>query len=350
MKSGVREIFATVVLLAVSSAPASAQSIAGTDPITGAGGPDGWTNILYINESEPFEVGNTGSVLTYTNFWASRPAGLYTPFVAEPTGDGELGEDFTVRAIGTTRVGGVDFTCNGEYRFPFHDTETFQIQDGWVAGFVTSDPDGLEPTSSPIPFEASDVEGWLTGSAAPEAGAPAIELNDTIIEGDSGTDIDAFGFRRYQFNVSSTAGATRPNLEAGGKVGEACPTPGGGGGDGVGAPLPFEDGQVDGWSGMPVMYGNELPAGESVEVVRYYAAEAREFGVEDELYQVTPVIVKQEDGSIEDGEGIFSVWEIGPNHTPTEAGDNEFEWGSSEIPDDGKPVPSGRAAMATRCR
>ena len=34
----------------------------------------------------------------------------------------------------------------------------------------------------------------------------------------------------------------------------------------IGAELPLADGgSVDGWSGIPVMYGHELPAGESVQ-------------------------------------------------------------------------------------
>ncbi len=322
-----------------------AQSVvAGTDPVTGDGGPDGWTNILYINEDTPFDfpAGQDHGVLTYTNFWAAEGRtltgqGLYTPFVAEPLVEfPETGDDFVVRAIGTTREAGVDFTCSGEFRFPFHDTETFTVQEGWVAGFLSSDPAGERTDArSPIPFVGAGVEGWLTGTAAPGAGAPAIELNEAILEGASGTDADAFGLRQYQFNISAVAGDTQPPLEAGGKVGEACPPPPEEKEGFVGAPLPLQDGTPDGWSGVPVLYGYQLPPGDTVEVVRYYAADSREFEVEDELYHVVPLIVKQEDGSVEGGEGEFSIWEIGPTHTPTETGDQEFAWGSSPIPDDG---------------
>lgn len=335
MKSNSLHLLIGVTVMSVATTIVSAQSVVGTNPLTGEGTPDGWTNVLYINEDQSFDVGGEGAVLTYTNFYAARPSGMYTPFVVEPLGDGEVGEDFIVRAIGTTRVGGEDYTCTGEFQFPFHDTETFAIEDGWLVGFLSSDPESLSLTaSSPIPFVGADVEGWLTGSNAAGTGLPLLELGDTIVEGGSGTDIDAYGFRQYQFNISSVAGSTLPALDAGGKVGEACPGPGEAG-DGVGAPLPLTDGSVDGWSGLPVMYGHQLPPGESVEVVRYYAATAREFGIEDELYQVTPVIVKQEDGSTESGEGIFSIWEVGPNHLTTDIEDNEFDWGSSVIPDDG---------------
>ena len=103
----------------------------------------------------------------------------------------------------------------------------------------------------------------------------------------------------------------------------------------VGAELPLIDGTPDGWSGIPIMYGHELPAGEVVETVHYYAAEGRAFDVEEELYTVTPLIVRQEDGSTDEGEGFFSIFEIGPAHIPTESGENEFAWGSMAIPDDG---------------
>ena len=104
----------------------------------------------------------------------------------------------------------------------------------------------------------------------------------------------------------------------------------------IGAPLPLTDqASVDGWSGIPVMYGNQLTPGETVETVRYYPDDNREFDVEDELYSMVPLIVKQEDGSVEGGEGFFSVWEVGPAHVPTEGGEQEFSWSSSPIPEDG---------------
>jgi hypothetical protein len=131
------------------------------------------------------------------------------------------------------------------------------------------------------------------------------------------------------------AGNVKPPLDPGGKVGDACPQPPTPEEGKIGAPLPMIDGTPDGWSGIPVLYGYQLPPGETVDVVRYYAADAREVGAEDELYNVTPLIVQQEGGSVELGEGVFSVWEVGPNHKPTGAGQQEFAWGSQPIPDDG---------------
>lgn len=320
-----------------SSRNVAAQIVAGTEDLTGAGTPDGWTNILYINEDNPFSLGAGGGVLTYTNFFAANSNGMYTPFVAEPLVPfPSTGDDFIIRAIGTTRVGGVDYTCSGEFQFPFHDTQTFAVQDGWLAGFLTSDPLGESfDARSAIPFVGSVIEGWLTGSGSAGNAAPSIELGQPIFEGISGTDVDAYGFREYQFNISAVSGATKPPLDAGGRVGEACPAPPTLGEGQVGAPLPMSDGTPDGWSGIPVLYGFQLPPGESVEVVRYYAADSREFDIESELYHVTPLIVRQEDGSVEDGDGIFSIWEVGPTHTPTTSGQQEFAWGSEVIPDDG---------------
>lgn len=331
-------VISAILAIALGTTLHAAQRTAGRATLDGAGSPDGWTNILYINEDAPFDFAGTGSdqgVLTNTNFWASGPSGMYTPFVAEPLTDSPAtGDDFVVRAIGTTRVGGEHFTCGGEYQFPFHDTETFTVQSDWVAGFVTSDPLGEdEGARSPIPFVGSDIEGWLTGTAGAGTAAPAIELNQPILEGGSGTDVDAFGFRDYQFNIQAESGDVQPPLGPGGKVGDACPAPVAGA---IGAPLPLSDqDSVDGWSGITTLFGSEIPAGESVNIVRYYTDIDRDIDVEDELYHVVPMIVQQEDGSVEDGEGLFTVWEIGPAHTPTEPGLQEVEWGSSAIPDDG---------------
>jgi hypothetical protein len=313
-----------------SGTAVGATVTAGVSPVEGDGTPDGWTNILYINEQTPFDFSGTGCT--------REGHGLYTPFVAEPLVENPItGADFIVRAIGTTREAGTAFTCDGLFRYPFHDTETFVVQNNWVAGFITSDPAGERTDAmSPIPFIGpSDVQGWLAGSPTAGTGGPAIQIGQPITEGSGPSDADAYGLRHYQFNIQAESGDIKPPLQPGGRVGDACPPPVEPDPSRIGAPFPLTNGTPDGWSGIPVLYGYQLPAGESVEVVRYYAADDRSFQLEEELYHVVPLIVRQEDGSVEGGEGIFSVWEVGPPHTPTEIGEQEFAWGSSKIPNDG---------------
>ena len=108
-------------------------------------------------------------------------------------------------------------------------------------------------------------------------------------------------------------------------------------GEFVGAELPLEDqASVDGWSGIQVLYGHALPANQAVNVVRYYADDDLAAPIEnDQAYTLLPLIVKQEGGSAENGDGTFTVWQIGPTHIPEEYGEQEFGWGSFPVPDDG---------------
>jgi hypothetical protein len=202
-----------------------AQVIAGVDPVEGEGILDGWTNILYINEQTPFDFSAQGTdegVLTDFNFWVGEGrewTSMVTPFVVEPLVDyPEVGEDFIVRAIGTTRMGDEDYDEPGLQSFPFHDTEQFTVKTGWLAGIMSSDPEGISfDAMSPVPYiHNAGVEGWETGSSSSGSGYPNIRLNEPIEEGDSGTEIDAWGLRHYQFQIVAGAGgggATR--LQAG---------------------------------------------------------------------------------------------------------------------------------------
>ena len=249
------------LLAAAMPAPARAQIVAaGADEITGEGVVDGWTNVLYVNESNPFSFVGTDHGLTTTfDFWvnASRVSqGVVTPFIAEPLSDSpEFGDEFIVRAIGTTREAGAHWQCGGLYQYPFHDSEVFEIQDGWVAGFMSSDPLSERPDAlSPIPFIANyGTDGWLTGTGTAGSGVPIVELNEGIVEGASGTDVDAFGFREYQFQILAASGDVQPPIGPGGKVGEGCPVPVGG--NVAGAEIVVNDGGPDGWTN--VLYINE---------------------------------------------------------------------------------------------
>jgi hypothetical protein len=252
----------SMLLTVVITVPARAQAVtAGAEEFTGAGVPDGGTNILYINESVPFDFGGAGDdhgVLTNFRFWVAEgraTQGVVTPFVAEPlTPDGVTGDDFVIRAIGTTREAVTDWECGGLYQYPFHDTEQFTVQDGWLVGFLSSDTLGERPDAlSPIPFFGSVTDGWLSYSASPGNAAPAIDLGEPILEGVTATDVDAFGFREYQFQIDAAPGDTQPPLDPGGKLDGACPGPAPGNIAGTN-PVAI-DGTPDSWTN--ILYINE---------------------------------------------------------------------------------------------
>lgn len=105
----------------------------------------------------------------------------------------------------------------------------------------------------------------------------------------------------------------------------------------IGAALPLEDkASVDGWAGIQVRFGEQLPAGEAVTIVQYYADDDRAANVENGEFNFVPLVVKQEGGSFE-GDGQFSVFDVGPVHIPEVGGEQLFTWGggSIPIPDDG---------------
>jgi len=189
---------------------------AGTNPVTDNGGADGWKLILYINEQDTFDfsaAGQNEGFATEFNFWADRAIGVVTPFVVEVVAENE----FIVQAIGTTREGGTDFTDVGLQSFPFSDEGTPTVSDGWAVGFLSSFPDGSGgEDGSPIPFAGNaGVAGWLAGSSD-ASGGPTITLGEAPTEGDNATNADAYGFRRYAFNV--IAETTKFTLNGGGQT------------------------------------------------------------------------------------------------------------------------------------
>ena len=193
------------------STPHAKTVYAGTPRLTGAGTPDGFTNLLYVNEGQPFDLSKAGAtegVATEFNFWADRRNGVVTPFIAEVVRP----KSFIVRAIGTTRVGRTDWDSTGLQQFAFSDDSQPTIQDGWVAGFMSSYPDGSGGVS-PIPYANSNVEGWLTGSDD-RVGGPTIALDARPGEGDFATDVNAHGMRRYQFQIGVEM-AVLPDLRPG---------------------------------------------------------------------------------------------------------------------------------------
>lgn len=161
---------------------------------------DSWA-ICYVDEQRSFRLrGGTSNALTF-NFFASSDSigagGRVTPFIAEVIAP----NDFIVRAIGTTRIEGIDWTAAGLQSFPFHDDETPEIGDGWVAGFITSDPDGSNASNQIVPYRGNaGIDGWLAGSGGPEDPG-GIALGEAPQDGLGATNHDAYGFRDYSFQI-----------------------------------------------------------------------------------------------------------------------------------------------------
>lgn len=192
--------FAGTLLAAI---PARGAIIAGVNSPYDAGAPDAWYHILYVDEANPFDFSGTGRTSGYatefTAYLEQNHSGLerVTPFVVEP----HAANDFTVRAIGTTRVEDVDWTSDKTHTFAFHDSQQPVVHDGWMAGILTSDPDGTNP-GSPVPFGGGGREGWLTGTSAEGGNTPRLVLDQPPVPGDSRTFPDGLG-RTYQFNVGA---------------------------------------------------------------------------------------------------------------------------------------------------
>ncbi len=190
----------------VASSSRAVPIVVGTDPLTDVGSVDGWTNILYINKSQTFDftpAGTTEGAASTFSFWADNDTGIITPFIVEMVAPDKL----TVRAIGTTRAGGRDWTGTGAQTFAFDEDGTPTIQQGWAVGFLTSAPDGTDvgtgKSGSPIPYATADGDGWLTGSGD-TSGGPTISVGSAPTLGDDEVaDADAVRRRVYPFQIKA---------------------------------------------------------------------------------------------------------------------------------------------------
>ena len=195
------------------------------------------------------------------------------------------------------------------------------MENGWVAGFLDFIRYGGRANWTPCRQYLFLVRTWKVGSLVrlrPEMDAGNC-CRRTDFGRREGTDVDAYGFRQYEFNISAVAGNTKPPLDAGEKLATLVLCRPFQRQDRSGALLPLTDGTPDGWSGIPVMYGHQLPPGESVEIVRYYAAETRGSRCRRRNSCGHTADRQAEDGS-EDGDGFFSIHEVGPTHIPEETG------------------------------
>jgi hypothetical protein len=198
-------IFPVMVLgLSVMAVGTHAETIlAGAEsPGDAPNGPDSWYQILCVDEANPFDFtasGQTRGYVTSFTFYAKGRTDRteeITPFVVGP----QSANNFIVRAIGTTRREGVDWTEAGLKTFRFDETDMPLVEQGWMAGFITSFPDG-SGGGSPLPYENTGREGWLTGNQADTATTPRIELGQPPVEGGS-TWADGLG-RFYQFSIGA---------------------------------------------------------------------------------------------------------------------------------------------------
>lgn len=161
---------------------------------------DSWA-ICYIDEQRPFRLRGGSSNALFFNFFASSESlgngGRVTPFLAEVIAP----NDFIVRVIGTTRIEGVDWTTAGLQSLPFSDDDTPVIEDGWVAGFITSDPDGSNASNHIVPFRGdAGIDGWLAGSGGGDDPG-GIVVGEAPQDGLGATSHEAYGQRDYSFQI-----------------------------------------------------------------------------------------------------------------------------------------------------
>ncbi|MEM7392507.1 MAG: hypothetical protein AAF492_09165, partial [Verrucomicrobiota bacterium] len=149
---------------------------------------DGWQSILMVNEVDTYTnvSGENETVAVNTfNFYVGANRGRVTPFVVRVNGD----NDFTVLAVGQTRVSGIDYNAVGVYSLPFAPVApTFEIPNGTIlaAGYLTGNADGSGVNGSVIPFNNGGDQIWLTGgggagnSGSVVTGAPPVQGSSTL--------------------------------------------------------------------------------------------------------------------------------------------------------------------------
>ena len=176
--------------------------------VAATGGLDGFSAIMVVNESDIYTNVSGGiQVVTLDQFNLYIPTvrGRVTPFVAGVNGD----NNFTVLAIGTTRVAGTDYTTAGVKSFAFSaPAVTFNLAPGGrlAAGYTDAAPNGSGNAGSVIPFVDGGDQIWLTGG-------PSVGNSGTITVGampTAGAQTYTTLTRQYQFNVTFSAAAAGP--------------------------------------------------------------------------------------------------------------------------------------------
>jgi hypothetical protein len=228
----IKQLLNTFTVLTVAGA-ANAVTVNLGDQTLNLSSNDGWSSNSHVlsNIDGP---GPDGEVYSYTNNsggdqivtpgdWSYIVQGgaapdfstfSVTPFLVTLNAAAE--GDYTVRAIGTTRVGGPagDFNATGLFTNAFGGA-AFTLADGetLAIGAIDSDATGTGPAHSPsggvIPFDGGaggDNNHWYNGNPAANTypnGTPGGVGIGGVLSGVEGADIN----RNYQFNISFDASA-----------------------------------------------------------------------------------------------------------------------------------------------
>lgn len=192
--------------MAVSLATVFAE-VMGNDPAAG-GVVDSWSAVLVVNENDAYT--NTSGVpqtiaVTEFNLHAGAARGRVTPFVVRVNAD----NDFTVLAVGRTRVAAIDYPAPGVRSLPFAEVApslTLNPGETIAPGFTDANPDGTENGGSVISFGDGGDEIWLTGGPSP-ANAGQVNSGSAPMEGAT---THTTLTRQYAFNIRFSIGVTEP--------------------------------------------------------------------------------------------------------------------------------------------
>ena len=189
----------TAIAIATVNFAAAALVEIGNDPNSVSGGVDGWSSILVIDEQATY-TNTSGSNESVTpvgfDMQVGANRGRVTPFLVKVNGN----NNFTVVAIGATRISGTDYNSTGVFEFDFGNSPpTISLAPGekLAPGMTNANPDGSGNSGSVIPFRSGN-EIWLTGgSSTGQTGS--IALNQSPTQGASTLDLA----RDYAFSIDA---------------------------------------------------------------------------------------------------------------------------------------------------
>jgi hypothetical protein len=162
----------------------------GNDP-NGGGGLDGWSSIMVIDEFATYtNTSGADELVTPVgfDFQVGSRRGRVTPFLVKVNGN----DNFTVLAIGRTRVSGSDYSSTGVFEYDFGNSPaaiTLGPGETLAAGMTNANANGSGNGGSVIPFNNGGNQIWLTGGSAssqtgslvvgeaPGTGASTLNLN-----------------------------------------------------------------------------------------------------------------------------------------------------------------------------